>query len=189
MTLALVWNVWLLRDGRRPVRGSAGADAGDDRASPPATSARASTRTRPSCSTGRSPGSARSSTSSGRRSGSLAGDAVPPVDPAPSRRSGRASRPRPRAPGATRDLASRRPAAGDAPNPPAERDPVPVQVVRQPLAQLEVALAGGPIAPGRRDLGDAAAGERRLDRQLERQLEAGGALDRRPCRGSGASRA
>ena len=57
--------------------------------------------------------------------------------------------------------------------PPAERDPVPVQVVRQPLAQLEVALAGGPVAPGRRDLGDAPPGERRLDRELEGQLEAG----------------
>src|SRR6185503_20764574 len=53
---------------------------------------------------------------------------------------------------------------------------IPVQVVRQPLPELEVALARGPIAPRGRDLGDAAFGERGLDRQLERELEAGGAL-------------
>src|SRR4029079_1004846 len=55
---------------------------------------------------------------------------------------------------------------------------IPVQVVRQPLPELEVALARGSIAPRRRDLGHAAFGERGLDRQLERELEAGGALDR-----------
>ena len=58
-----------------------------------------------------------------------------------------------------------------------ERGAVPVQVVRQPLAQLEVALAGRPVAPRRRHLGDAAAGQRRLDRQLQRELEPGRALD------------
>ena len=56
---------------------------------------------------------------------------------------------------------------------------VPVQVVRKPLAELEVALAGSPVAPRRRDLGDPAAGQRRLDRELQGQLEAGRALDRR----------
>src|SRR4029079_870030 len=55
---------------------------------------------------------------------------------------------------------------------------IPVQVVRQPLTELEVALARGSIAPRGRDLGHAAFGERVLDRQLERELEAGGALDR-----------
>ena len=64
------------------------------------------------------------------------------------------------------------------PQPADERDPVPVQVVRQPLAELEVALAGGPVAPRRRDLGDPSAGQRRLDGELEGELEAGGALDR-----------
>jgi hypothetical protein len=40
-----------------------------------------------------------------------------------------------------------------------KRDSVPVQVVGQPLPELEVALAGGPIAPRGWDLGDLAAGE------------------------------
>ena len=70
-----------------------------------------------------------------------------------------------------------------------ERDPVPVEVVRKPLAKLEVALARGPVAPRRGDLGHAPAGERRLDRQLQRQLEAGRALDRDASPGTGASRA
>ena len=64
------------------------------------------------------------------------------------------------------------------PPPTDERAPIPAQVVRQPLAKLEVALAGRPIAPRRRHLGDPPAVERRLHRQLERQLEAGLALDR-----------
>jgi len=47
-----------------------------------------------------------------------------------------------------------------------------VQVVREPLPQLEVALAGRAVAPRRRDLGDAATSQRRLHRQLDRELEA-----------------
>src|SRR6266550_4874834 len=51
--------------------------------------------------------------------------------------------------------------------------------MREPLPELEVALPGGPIAPRRRDLGDAPTRDRRLDRQLQGQLEPGAALDRR----------
>src|SRR5438552_239817 len=50
--------------------------------------------------------------------------------------------------------------------------------MRQPFAQLEVALAGRPIAPGGRNLGDAPAVERRLDGELEGELKASRALDR-----------
>src|SRR3954451_21866426 len=58
-----------------------------------------------------------------------------------------------------------------------ERFPIPVEVVRQPLSKLEVALASRPVAPCRRDFRDAPPGDRRLDGELERQLEPGGALD------------
>ena len=80
-------------------------------------------------------------------------------------------------------------AARKTPQPAHERDAVPVEVVRQPLPELEVALAGGPVAPGRRDLGDPAARERRLDGQLEGELEAGACSRSSPSRGSVASRA
>src|SRR5215510_4778570 len=56
-------------------------------------------------------------------------------------------------------------------------DSVPVQVVGQPLPQLEVALPRRPITPRSRDLRDPPAGARGLHRELERQLEAGRALD------------
>ena len=62
--------------------------------------------------------------------------------------------------------------------PPAEGDEVPAQVVREPLPELEVALAGRAVAPRRRHLGEPAAVERRLHRQLEGELEPGLALDR-----------
>ena len=70
---------------------------------------------------------------------------------------------------------ARRPPAATQPSD--ERRPVPVQVVRQPLAKLEVALARRPVTPRRRDLGDAPTRQRRLHRELEGELEAGGALD------------
>src|SRR5256885_7682345 len=45
--------------------------------------------------------------------------------------------------------------------------PVPMKVTRQPLQELETALARGPVAPRRRHLGDAHPQAVRLDRQLE----------------------
>src|SRR3954467_9103206 len=59
-----------------------------------------------------------------------------------------------------------------------ECDAVPVQIVREPAAQLEVALAGRAVAPDGRDLRDSSMAQRRLDRELEPKLEARGALDR-----------
>src|SRR5687768_12199451 len=70
-----------------------------------------------------------------------------------------------------------RPSANPAPA--LECQHVPVQVVREPLAHLEVALARRPIAPRRRDLGDGTTRERCLHRQLEGELETCRALDRR----------
>src|ERR1700716_1820525 len=37
----------------------------------------------------------------------------------------------------------------------AKTDPVPPQIARQPLPQLEATLAGGAVVPSRRDLGQA----------------------------------
>ena len=79
--------------------------------------------------------------------------------------------------------------AREPPQPAHERHPIPVQVVRQPLAELEVALAGRPVAPRGRQLGDAAIEQRCLDGQLKGQLEAGGALDRDRLQVATASRA
>src|SRR6266550_3102722 len=73
----------------------------------------------------------------------------------------------------TRSPASREPA-----EPRHEGDPIPMEVVRQPLAELEIALARRPVPPRRRDLGNRKAQLSGLDGQLERKLEAGRALDR-----------
>src|SRR5205807_8375706 len=49
--------------------------------------------------------------------------------------------------------------------------PVPMQVTREPLPQLETALARGAIPPRRRDLGHPHAEPVGLDGQLEAELE------------------
>ena len=54
---------------------------------------------------------------------------------------------------------------------------VPVEVFRQPLHELELRLAGGPISPGRRYLGDLHARSVCLGGQLESQLESASAFD------------
>src|SRR3954452_1279656 len=59
-----------------------------------------------------------------------------------------------------------------------EGDPIPVQILGQPLAQLEIAGPRGPVAPGGRDLRDTVLAEGGLHRQFECQLEPSGALDR-----------
>ncbi len=72
----------------------------------------------------------------------------------------------------------RRPTASSATrNPTSERGRIPAQIVGQPLAELEVALTGGPIAPLGGHFGDSATRERRLDRQFEGELEPRRALD------------
>ena len=62
---------------------------------------------------------------------------------------------------------------------PRKASQVPAQVVGQPLPEPEAALAAGAVAPGRGDLGQPAALEGRLHGELDRQLEAGLALDGR----------
>src|SRR5439155_19597226 len=55
--------------------------------------------------------------------------------------------------------------------------PVPMKVTRQPLQELETALAGGPVAPAPRHPGDPHPEPLRLDRQLEPSLEAAARLN------------
>src|SRR5690349_8422133 len=65
------------------------------------------------------------------------------------------------------------------PQPPSnEGSPIPIEVVRQPLPELEVALTRGPVPPRRRNFVDAAPIERSFDGQLQRELETRGAVDR-----------
>jgi len=66
----------------------------------------------------------------------------------------------------------------EAPQPAGEQVDVPAQVQRQPGTQLEPTLAGRPVAPGRRQLGQPPAGERGLHTELDCQLKAALALDR-----------
>ena len=54
---------------------------------------------------------------------------------------------------------------------------VPAQVVGHPLEEPELAHAGVSLDPGARDLGDGHAEQLRLDRELERDVEALGAPD------------
>src|SRR6267143_6536144 len=70
------------------------------------------------------------------------------------------------------------PPPSDPSQPRNEGDSIPVEVVRKPLAELEIALTGRPVAPRRRDLGDGAAQLGCLDGQFEGELEARCALDR-----------
>ena len=61
----------------------------------------------------------------------------------------------------------------------AECHGVPVEVLRQPPAELEVRLAGGSVSPDRGDLGYAPAGQGCLDRELEGEFETRRAFDPR----------
>src|SRR5919201_6757715 len=79
-----------------------------------------------------------------------------------------------RRPGSASDRANT--IRGASPASPDSRD-VPPEVVRQPLSEPEIALAGGAVAPRRREFGDLPAADCRLHGQLERELEAGRAFD------------
>src|SRR5919201_347138 len=54
---------------------------------------------------------------------------------------------------------------------------VPVEVVRQPLPQFEIALAGSSITPGSRQFRNLPTAYRGFDRQLQCEFEARCALD------------
>src|SRR5690349_16428854 len=75
--------------------------------------------------------------------------------------------------------APRRGRASGSQPPLAQSPQVPAQVMRQPREEPEPALPLGAIAPRRRDLLHASAAEVRLHRQLDREGESRGALDRR----------
>src|ERR1700674_4623958 len=64
------------------------------------------------------------------------------------------------------------------PEPSRDPSPIPLQVAREPLPQLEPTCARGAVAPGRGHLGHLHAEQVRLDRQLDAELEAARRLDR-----------
>src|SRR5246127_4418218 len=62
--------------------------------------------------------------------------------------------------------------------PPSDTAPVPVEVAREPLPQLETALSSGAVPPRRGHLRDAQSEPVSLDRELEPQLETADRLNR-----------